>query len=164
MTDTAVTTEIHQALDIHRNLTPQIALDRELRDLAPQFLHFGLGQLTYCDVRVRFPGGLTRELNGVPAGETVAIGAVVGTIADPIGGRGINLRMRGDDPDLADTLALLKELDSPVYRWPGGNFVSGYNWEDGVGDRDRRPPRKNPAWKGIESNDFGLHEFIRLCR
>jgi len=64
----------------------------------------------------------------------------------------------------ADTLALLRELDSPVYRWPGGNFVSGYDWQDGIGDRDRRPPRKNPAWKGIESNDVGVHEFMALMR
>lgn len=63
----------------------------------------------------------------------------------------------------ADTLALLKELDSPVYRWPGGNFVSGYDWRDGIGDRDRRPPRKNPAWTGVEHNDVGIHEFMRLC-
>jgi alpha-N-arabinofuranosidase len=64
----------------------------------------------------------------------------------------------------ADTLAVLKELDAPVYRWPGGNFVSGYNWRDGIGDRDRRPPRKNPAWKGVEHNDFGLDEFMAFCR
>jgi alpha-N-arabinofuranosidase len=62
----------------------------------------------------------------------------------------------------ADTLALLRELDSPVYRWPGGNFVSGYDWKDGTGDPDRRPPRKNPAWKGVEPNDVGLHEFLDL--
>ncbi len=62
-----------------------------------------------------------------------------------------------------DTLALLRELDSPVYRWPGGNFVSGYDWRDGIGDPDRRPPRKNPAWKGVEPNDVGLHEFMELC-
>ena len=64
----------------------------------------------------------------------------------------------------ADTLALLKELNSPVYRWPGGNFVSGYDWKDGIGDRDRRPPRKNPAWTGVEHNDFGLDEFMAFCR
>ena len=64
----------------------------------------------------------------------------------------------------ADTLKILKELDSPVYRWPGGNFVSGYDWRDGIGDRDRRPPRKNPAWSGIEPNDFGLDEFMTFCR
>jgi len=62
------------------------------------------------------------------------------------------------------TLQLMKELNSPVYRWPGGNFVSDYDWKDGVGERDKRPPRKNPAWTGIESNDVGIHEFMDLCR
>jgi len=61
-----------------------------------------------------------------------------------------------------DVIALLKELNSPLYRWPGGNFVSGYDWRDGIGDRDRRPPRQNPAWKGVEPNDVGIHEYMRL--
>jgi len=63
----------------------------------------------------------------------------------------------------SDVIALLRELNSPVYRWPGGNFVSGYNWRDGIGDRDKRPPRKNPAWQGVESNDVGIHEFMKFC-
>ena len=63
----------------------------------------------------------------------------------------------------ADVLALLRELNSPVYRWPGGNFVSGYTWRDGIGERDKRPPRKNPAWQGVEANDVGIHEFMKLC-
>jgi len=63
-----------------------------------------------------------------------------------------------------DTLALLKQLNGTVYRWPGGNFASGYDWRDGIGDRDRRPPRKNPAWTGVEHNDFGTDEFIAFCR
>ncbi|MFH1943985.1 MAG: alpha-L-arabinofuranosidase, partial [bacterium] len=62
----------------------------------------------------------------------------------------------------ADVIALLKELDSPIYRWPGGNFVSGYDWRDGIGERDRRPPRKNPAWTGVEHNDVGIHEYMDL--
>jgi alpha-N-arabinofuranosidase len=64
----------------------------------------------------------------------------------------------------SDTLAALRELNAPVYRWPGGNFVSGYDWKDGIGDPDKRPPRKNPAWKGVEHNDAGLHEFMDLVR
>jgi len=65
----------------------------------------------------------------------------------------------------ADTLKLLKELDSPIYRWPGGNFVSGYDWRDGIGPRDRRPPRPRLAWPGqLESNDFGIDEFMVFCR
>ena len=63
-----------------------------------------------------------------------------------------------------ETLALLKELNAPIYRWPGGCFVGGYNWRDGLGDPDKRPPHKNTAWSGIEPNDFGIHEFIRFCR
>jgi len=65
----------------------------------------------------------------------------------------------------ADTLKLLKELNSPIYRWPGGNFVSGYDWRDGLGDPDKRPPRPNLAWPGqLESNDFGIDEFMTFCR
>ncbi len=67
--------------------------------------------------------------------------------------------VRGFRPEV---VALLKQLDAPVYRWPGGNFVSGYDWRDGIGERDRRPPRKNPAWLGIEHNDVGVHEFLDL--
>lgn len=63
-----------------------------------------------------------------------------------------------------EVIKLLRELNSPVYRWPGGNFVSGYDWKDGLGDPDRRPPRKNPAWQGIEPNDVGIHEFMAFCR
>jgi alpha-N-arabinofuranosidase len=62
----------------------------------------------------------------------------------------------------ADVIRLLKELRAPIYRWPGGNFVSGYNWRDGIGDPDRRPPRKNPAWTGVEHNDVGIHEYMEL--
>jgi alpha-L-arabinofuranosidase len=63
-----------------------------------------------------------------------------------------------------DVVDLLKQLDAPIYRWPGGNFVSGYNWRDGIGPRDKRPPRKNPAWKGVESNDVGSDETMQLMR
>lgn len=99
------------------------------------------------------PGQLTVTANRGNNGKgSVTIGCVSLMPADNING------MR------ADTLKLLKKLDSPVYRWPGGNFVSGYDWNDGIGDRDRRPPRKNPAWKGIEHNDFGLDEFMVFCR
>jgi alpha-N-arabinofuranosidase len=50
-----------------------------------------------------------------------------------------------------DVIALLKELNSPVYRWPGGNFVSGYNWRDGIGERDKRPPVKIRPGKGLNT-------------
>lgn len=83
-----------------------------------------------------------------------------------------------------DTLNALKELGGTIYRWPGGNFVSGYNWKDGIGDRDKRVCLRNQAWfpdKGdiesdkkkladgmgfysrIEPNDMGTDEFLAMC-
>ena len=64
----------------------------------------------------------------------------------------------------ADMITLLKELNSGIYRWPGGNFVSGYDWRDGIGNRDKRPPRYDYAWRTVEYNDVGTDEFIILCR
>ena len=58
-----------------------------------------------------------------------------------------------------DTLELVRELGVPVVRYPGGNFVSGYKWEDGVGPRELRPKRIDTAWSVVETNQFGLNEF-----
>ncbi len=62
-----------------------------------------------------------------------------------------------------DVLELLKELRLSVLRWPGGNFVSNYHWQDGIGPKDARPTRPDLAWGGIESNRFGTDEFIAYC-
>lgn len=59
-----------------------------------------------------------------------------------------------------DVLDLVRELGPTVVRYPGGNFVSGYNWEDGVGPVEQRPRRLDGAWHTVESNAFGLHEFM----
>lgn len=59
-----------------------------------------------------------------------------------------------------DVLALVRELGPTVVRYPGGNFVSGYRWEDGVGPVADRPVRIDGAWHTIETNAFGLHEFV----
>ena len=64
----------------------------------------------------------------------------------------------------ADILAILKEIGSPIYRWPGGNFLSGYEWRDGIGDPDQRPPRYDYAWNTVESNDMGTDEYLTWCR
>ena len=60
-----------------------------------------------------------------------------------------------------DVLDLVRELGVTVVRYPGGNFVSGYRWEDGVGPVGERPTRLDPAWRSVESNAFGLGEFLR---
>jgi alpha-N-arabinofuranosidase len=62
-----------------------------------------------------------------------------------------------------DFIQLVKELRIPVVRWPGGNYVSGYNWEDGIGPKDQRPARLDIAWHQIEKNQMGTDEYVKLC-
>lgn len=62
-----------------------------------------------------------------------------------------------------DVLATLKELNYRSIRYPGGNFLSGYRWLDGVGPKDQRPVRRDLAWKSIETNQFGTNEFMEFC-
>lgn len=63
-----------------------------------------------------------------------------------------------------DVLELVKALKVPVVRYPGGNFVSGYNWEDGIGDRSKRPRKLELAWNSIETNEIGIDEFQEWSR
>jgi alpha-N-arabinofuranosidase len=60
-----------------------------------------------------------------------------------------------------DVLALTHELGATLVRYPGGNFVSGYRWEDGVGPRDARPVRRDLAWHALETNQIGVNEFAQ---
>jgi alpha-L-arabinofuranosidase len=63
-----------------------------------------------------------------------------------------------------DVLVALRELNFRSMRYPGGNFLSGYHWLDGVGPRDQRPRRRDLAWQSIETNQFGTNEFIEFCK
>ena len=63
-----------------------------------------------------------------------------------------------------DVIELVKELGVPLVRYPGGNFVSGFNWEDSVGPREQRPKRLDLAWFTTETNEVGMHEFADWCR
>ena len=63
-----------------------------------------------------------------------------------------------------DVLAALRELNFRAMRYPGGNFLSGYRWLDGVGPKDQRPARRDLAWQSIETNQFGTNEFLAFCK
>jgi alpha-N-arabinofuranosidase len=69
-----------------------------------------------------------------------------------------------DDGFRTDVADLVRELGAPTLRYPGGNFVSNYEWEDGIGPRDQRPTRLDLAWRSIESNQVGVDEFVRWAR
>ncbi|KAK4154521.1 putative alpha-L-arabinofuranosidase C [Chaetomidium leptoderma] len=62
-----------------------------------------------------------------------------------------------------DVIGALKELNVPVVRYPGGNFVATYHWLDGVGPKENRPSRPELAWIGTETNEFGTDEFMKWC-
>ncbi len=63
-----------------------------------------------------------------------------------------------------DLIHALNEVKVPLLRYPGGNFVSNYHWEDGIGPKENRKKRFEYAWNTVEDNQFGTNEFIRLCR
>jgi alpha-N-arabinofuranosidase len=62
----------------------------------------------------------------------------------------------------ADLIALMKQIGPTMFRWPGGNMVSSWDWRDSVGDPDQRPPRLNPAWDEVQQNDVGIDEYMVL--
>ena len=62
-----------------------------------------------------------------------------------------------------DVIAALAELELTIVRYPGGNFTSGYHWQDGVGPKTSRPTVRELAWQSIETNQFGTDEFLALC-
>ncbi|HEY1221012.1 MAG: alpha-L-arabinofuranosidase C-terminal domain-containing protein [Bryobacteraceae bacterium] len=71
--------------------------------------------------------------------------------------------LAGADGFRKDVIDAAKGLNVSLLRWPGGNFVSGYHWEDGIGPKEKRPVRRDDAWGALESNRFGTDEFLRYC-
>ena len=63
-----------------------------------------------------------------------------------------------------DLMDVIKEMAVPIIRYPGGNFVSGYHWLDGVGPKDKRPTVLDRAWNTLDSNQFGTNEFMEWCK
>ncbi|KAF7431142.1 hypothetical protein PC9H_006862 [Pleurotus ostreatus] len=86
---------------------------------------------------------------------------IYGGLYDPDNQHGLSDPQTGFRLDVLDTL---KELKIPIVRYPGGNFVSSYRWQDGIGPRENRPRRPELAWLSEESNQFGTDEFIEWCR
>ena len=63
-----------------------------------------------------------------------------------------------------DVMELVKELNVPIVRYPGGNFVSSFVWEDSVGPVDQRPRRLELAWRSLETNEIGVNEFAKWTK
>lgn len=84
--------------------------------------------------------------------------AVYGGIYEPTHPTADDCGFRGD------VMEMVKKLNVPIIRYPGGNFVSGYNWEDGTGDKSKRPKKMELAWSSVETNQVGIDEFQEWCR
>lgn len=100
-------------------------------------------------------------------------GGIVDDPSKPSPAELLRVQDQGDDrtkgrlawrKDVAKVLAKDGELEMPILRWPGGNFVSNYHWQDGIGPVSERPKRVELAWLSTESNHFGTDEFIDYCR
>ncbi len=84
--------------------------------------------------------------------------AVYGGVYDPGGSQSDAEGFR------VDVLEALRGLAMPLVRYPGGNYVSAWNWRDSVGPREKRPRRPDYAWQSVETNHFGIAEFARWCQ
>ncbi len=91
---------------------------------------------------------------GLP--DTVSFNTVYGNLYDP------SSPLADENGFRKDYIEAMKELNITNMRWPGGNFVMGYNWKDGIGPKDQRPARINLAWGGIDNNHVGTDEWIEL--
>ena len=69
-----------------------------------------------------------------------------------------------EDGFRGDVISLINELGVPIVRYPGGNFLSGYDWMDGIGPKEKRPTRLDLAWFTTEPNEFGTDEFMKWCK
>ncbi len=99
---------------------------------------------------IHFNGGRM----GLP--DTLEFNTLYGNLYDP------SSPLADENGFRKDYIEAMKELKVTNMRWPGGNFVMGYNWKDGIGPKDQRPSRINLAWGGIDNNHVGTDEWIEL--
>ncbi|MCY3020352.1 MAG: alpha-N-arabinofuranosidase [Planctomycetota bacterium] len=144
------------ALEVEVALAPADAKGSAAEPVARWSLHIGKEWKTFSGKFEAPPeapsDALYRFSIAAPAHANLVLGRVLLYPADHV---------NYADPDV---IRMLKESRLPLLRWPGGNFVSGYRWRDGVGPVDERPTLPNPAWEGLEYNLFGTDEFIAFCR
>ncbi|MBA7539388.1 Intracellular exo-alpha-(1-_5)-L-arabinofuranosidase [subsurface metagenome] len=93
---------------------------------------------------------------GLP--DSVSFNTMYGNLYDP------SSPLADENGFRKDYIEAMRELKVTNMRWPGGNYVAGYNWQDGIGPKEQRPVRKDPAWGGIDNNHVGTDEWVQLNR
>lgn len=126
-----------------QNAKIKIDISREIGDIDPKI--YGVFMEP-----IHFSG----KMMGLP--DTVSFNTLYGNLYDP------SSKLADENGFRKDYVEAMKELKVTNMRWPGGNYVSGYNWQDGIGPKDKRPVRVNLAWGGFDNNHVGTDEWIVL--
>jgi len=126
-----------------QNAKIKIDISREIGDIDPKI--YGVFMEP-----IHFSG----KMMGLP--DTVNFNTLYGNLYDP------SSKLADENGFRKDYVDAMKELNVTNMRWPGGNYVSGYNWQDGIGPKDKRPVRVNLAWGGLDNNHVGTDEWIAL--
>src|SRR6187551_3395532 len=126
-----------------QNAKIKIDTDRKISDIDPRIYGVFMEPIHFNGRRLGLP-------------DSVDFNTMYGTLYDP------SSPLANEDGFRKDYIDAMKELKITNMRWPGGNFLMGYNWQDGIGPKDKRPARINLAWGGIDDNHVGTDEWIQL--
>lgn len=121
----------------------KIDIDRKIGEIDPKIYGVFMEPINFSGGRMGLP-------------DTVTFSTLYGNLYDP------NSPLADENGFRKDYIEAMRELKITNMRWPGGNFVMGYNWKDGIGPKDERPVRINLAWGGLENNQVGTDEWIAL--
>ncbi len=131
------------SLHFAQNATIKIDVDRTVGEIDPKIYGVFMEPIHFNGARLGLP-------------DTVDFNTLYGNLYDP------SSPLANRDGFRRDYIDAMKELKITNMRWPGGNFLMGYNWQDGIGPKDERPVRINAAWGGLETNQVGTDEWIAL--
>jgi len=126
-----------------QNATIKIDVDRTISDIDPNIYGVFMEPIHFNGARMGLP-------------DTVDFNTMYGNLYDP------SSPLANEDGFRKDYIDALKELKVTNMRWPGGNFLMGYDWKDGIGPKDQRPVRINLAWGGKDNNHVGTDEWMKL--
>ncbi len=130
-------------LSFAQNAKIKIDIERTIGEIDPKIYGVFMEPIQFSGRRLGLP-------------DTTSFNTLYGNLYDP------SSPLANEDGFRNDYIDAMKELKVTNMRWPGGNFLMGYNWQDGIGPREKRPARINLAWGGVDNNHVGTDEWMKL--